>query len=317
MPGWWVENLSTPAPAGITITGGTPSVTATNHKTITPTSATIHATGGQPAAAGIVATPTGATLTATGGAPTVKQDTRLTPSGATVTATGGAPSVVKNTRLTPTGATIATTGSAPTITNSSPVSYDAVAGGGGTFGSNFSYNHTAAVGADVFVMVNWDRSGASVTGVTYGGAAMTQVGSTVLHNNTAAAGGFSLYRIAAAGDGTAKSVAVSRSGGAWFLSNAISFKSVSTVGSATSAFGSSASASQSLTVASGITLQAVSSANGGTGVGDYTTFSGCTNRYHFASTGGTIVLNTVTATGTASSTSPGAQPWAAISVPLT
>lgn len=316
MAGWWAETLTAPEPANTTLTGGTPNVTATQHKTITPSAANLHITGGQPAPAGYVATPTTATIATTGGTPTLKQDRNLTPTAATTTTTGGTPSVIKNTILTPTPKATTITGGTPTITNASPVAYNTTGTPSSSFAGDMTYSFTAASGADVFVAANWDRSGGGINGITYGGVAMTLV-ATLTHNNTSGSGGVAVYRLAGGGNGSSKNVVVDTFGGAWFISNAISFTSVSSVASAVTAFGSSATASQSLTVSSGIVLQVVSSANGGSGVGDYTSFSGVTNRWHQVGTGGAMALNTVTATGTASSTSSGSQPWAAISVPLT
>lgn len=316
MPGWWVETISAPSPADITITGGTPSVTASQNKVLTPAPAAIHVTSHAPAPAGTVVTPGGTMVAAGGGTPAVKQDRPITPAGGTVTATGGSPSVVKGTRVTPAAPTVAATGGSPTVTNASPATYDAVGPSGQSFGSTISFNHTASAGADVFVAINWDRSGATIGGVTYGGVAMSLVAS-ITHNNTSGSGGVAVYRLAGAGNGSAKSVAATVTGGAWYIANAVSAKSVTSMGTAVTAFGSSNTASQALTVPSGLVLQFVSSANAGSGVGDYTSFSGATNRWHLQGTGGAMAINTVTATGTASSTSSGSQPWAAIAVPLT
>jgi hypothetical protein len=129
-----------PAPAAITVSGGTPSLvgggTTTN---ITPDAATIAVTGTAPtlvtttvltpAAAAVTVTGTapklentvsppggsltGALITITGTAPTLTMS--LVTTGATITITGGTPSTAGEAILTPAAATVTVTGTAPTL----------------------------------------------------------------------------------------------------------------------------------------------------------------------------------------------------------
>ncbi|UVK60465.1 minor tail protein [Mycobacterium phage Sabbb] len=203
-----------------------------------------------------------------------------------------------------------------------PVAYNAVGAGttwvsfGGT--STDSFNFTAAAGADVFVAVSWDRSGPSITGITYGGVAMTQL-AIVSHNNDATRGSVSVWRLAAAGSGSAKSVAITHSGAMYGAANAISATHVASVSTAT-AYGSGSSPSQSVTVPSGgLVIHVLAAGDGSTGsVSSWTSYSGMTNRS--LTQPGTartqVALSTASASGTVSATSSGSNPWSGISVAL-
>ncbi|AVO21626.1 minor tail protein [Mycobacterium phage MooMoo] len=313
--GWWVENSTTPTGADLTITGGQPTVTATQNKVITPTGRTLTITGGMPTS-GPVATPTGRTITITGGIPAVLVNRQIEPAGATLTLTPGTPLAIKNTIITPSGRTLTLTRGTPVVTNKAPAAYGNVGAGAIASGNPTIASYTAPAGADVFAAVNTDRAGATVTTITYGGVAMELI-ATAVHNNTTANGNLYIYRLAGAGTGTAKTLSTTTSGLAWFYLNTISITNVGTVGTYTSTFGNGTVASHTITVPSnGLVLQVVSSGAGGSSVYDFTSFSGVTNRFHGASSATSLALNTATASGATTSTAAAAQAWAVISIPI-
>ncbi|QOP65460.1 hypothetical protein SEA_COCO12_22 [Mycobacterium phage Coco12] len=315
MPGWIVETITTPTPAVVGVTGGTPTVIATEHKLVEPTPAELVITGGQPLS-GPVAIPSAATLSIIGGTPTITQARNLTPGSVNLTITGGQPAVTQHTQLTPTTTTLTITGGTPTVTTKAPAAYQTI-GTGVVAAGNPSINFTATTGADVFAIVNWDRSGGGISAITYGGVAMTLIAS-IPHNNTTANGALSIYGLAGAGTGAAKSLAITSAGTAWYYLNAISFTNVGTVGTPVTTYGTGTVATQSVTVPSnGIVLQAVSAGSGGGSVGDFTSFSGVTNRWHAASSATSLAINTTTTSGSTSSTAAVNQAWAIINVPLT
>ncbi|ASZ73796.1 minor tail protein [Mycobacterium phage RitaG] len=204
-----------------------------------------------------------------------------------------------------------------------PVAYNAV-GATGVVWTSFggtqteTFNFTAAAGADVFVAVSWDRSEPSITGITYGGVAMTQL-AIVSHNNDATRGSASVWRLAAAGSGSAKSVAITHSGSMYGAANVISATHVGSVSTAT-AYGSGASPSQAVTVpAGGLVIHVLAAGNGSTGsVSSWTSYSGMTNRSLVQSdlSRTQVALSTASASGTVSATSSGSNPWSGISVAL-
>ncbi|AFL47940.1 hypothetical protein AVANI_26 [Mycobacterium phage Avani] len=314
MPGWIVETITTPTPAAVGVTGGTPTITATQNAVITPEPVELVITGGQPLS-GPVAVPSGAALTITGGTPTVTQDRRLTPAAAGITITGGQPSVTQLTHLTPAAATIAVTGGQPTITNQSPAAYNTVAAGSVGASGVANFTITASTGADIFVSVSWDRSGGSVSNVTCGGVTMTQIAS-IEHNNTSANGTLRLYRLAGAGNGTAKTISVSSSGSMWIAASAISFTGVPTTLTPVTNYGSGATASQSVTLTGSVGLLVLSSGAGGAATGTYSEFTGMTNRSNRNANGTQLTQNTVTTSGTVSATSSSSTPWASVFVPF-
>ncbi|ATN88621.1 minor tail protein [Mycobacterium phage Demsculpinboyz] len=314
MPGWIVETITTPTPAAVGVTGGTPTITATQNAVIAPEPVELVITGGQPLS-GPVAVPSGAALTITGGTPTVTQDRLLTPAAAGITITGGQPSVTQLTHLTPAAATIAVTGGQPTITNQSPAAYNTVAAGSVGASGVANFTITASTGADIFVSVSWDRSGGSVSNVTCGGVTMTQIAS-IEHNNTSANGTLRLYRLAGAGNGTAKTISVSSSGSMWIAASAISFTGVPTTLTPVTNYGSGATASQSVTLTGSVGLLVLSSGAGGAATGTYSGFTGMTNRSNQNANGTQLTQNTVTTSGTVSATSSSSTPWASVFVPF-
>ena len=151
--GWWVEMhvspmpaqvmvfgshpsteaVLTPTAAGVTVTGGTPTVR--NNITVWPTAAQVEISGGtpslgqllqlQPTAASVSVTghsprltqtvrPTGATVEVAGGTPPVSfEQLKLQPTPASVSITGHTPSLV--TTIRPTGATVSVSGGVPRL----------------------------------------------------------------------------------------------------------------------------------------------------------------------------------------------------------
>ena len=77
-----------------------------------------------------------------------------------------------------------------------------------------AFAFTAPEGADVWAVVTTDRN-LTISGATYGGAAMTQY-ATVNHRDSAAYGTTRVYRLEGGGDGTAKNIQATGSGsGNW------------------------------------------------------------------------------------------------------
>ncbi|QKO03208.1 hypothetical protein SEA_AWESOMESAUCE_21 [Mycobacterium phage Awesomesauce] len=194
-----------------------------------------------------------------------------------------------------------------------PVAFDAATESNGSLG-DITFSHTAAAGADVFVVVNQDRNATGVTGVTCGGVAMTALGS-VLHNNAASNGRLYLFRLAGAGDGSSKSIVVSRAGTAWYQAHAVSLLNVGSVGTLTSVFGTGTSLSQSVTVpAGGLALQVFGT--GGAGGATLTVNSGATNRLSSSTSGNATASSTASTSGTVSATSNNSRPWSGLALPI-
>ncbi|QFG04748.1 minor tail protein [Mycobacterium phage Doug] len=190
--------------------------------------------------------------------------------------------------------------------------YDAIGTGAGGFGSVSAFSFTAAAGADVFVVICHDRSGAFTGAVSYGGVAMNLVTSAA-HNNSAGNGGVSVYRLAGAGSGSAKTVSVG-SGSGWMIANAVSFTDVRPSVSASINTGSGSVASQSVTLSAPVGLQVFSGGNGGGPTTTFSGFTGVTNRYNVKQTGGILAINTVSTSGSVSASTN--NPWAAVFIDL-
>lgn len=209
-----------------------------------------------------------------------------------MTATAGALAPTATTRtLVSVPAMAATAGMlAPTVKTTLPIAFDAVgSGAGGT--SSFSFSITAAKGADIFVDVCWDRSGAGVTGVTYGGKAMTLIGGPVYHDNNASYGATARYRLAGGGTGSAATVAVSCSGIAWYYGNAVSVKGVTSVGSAITSYGASSSISQAFPGNAGqFCLWSITNGNGGSSGATVSSLTGGTLYVNAAQTGAFLAI---------------------------
>ncbi|QDF19908.1 minor tail protein [Mycobacterium phage ThetaBob] len=170
---------------------------------------------------------------------------------------------------------------------------------------------TAAAGADVFAFVNWDRQG-SIPVVKYGGVDMTRI-AVAYHNNDAQYGGQALYRLAGAGTGVSKTLAVSGAS-TWITGFGVSFGPVSGVSSPSVNFGMGTVHSHSVAAQpSSITLQAFSGAYGSSQLG---TVSGGRNRARFVGVSPQLVVNTAFQTGVVSALSPTANRWSSIAVDI-
>ena len=175
-----------------------------------------------------------------------------------------------------------------------------------------SFNVTAPVGADVFVVAVSDRSAGTVTGITYGGVAMTQIAS-VDHNSDASRGTTKVFRLAKAGNGSAKSVVTTTGGLAWHAVNAFHWTGVSSVGTPVTTSGSGTALSQSIP---GRGMHVFAAGNGGGNVGTIGSFSGVTHR---ATTGVASVLQALSTTagaGTAAATLTASAPWSGVFIPI-
>ncbi|QAY16521.1 hypothetical protein SEA_NIMROD_28 [Mycobacterium phage Nimrod] len=316
--GWWVEKVVKPQPKQLTLTMGTPIVTQTNDVLVTPAPMHFDLDWGTPVN-GLAVTPAPAEMELAWGTPVVTQGVNINPPGAGLTLTPGTPAVIStaNQFIKPAGKDLAFSWGTPVITQKPVPVFGAVGASQGAPGGP-TLSFAAAAGADVFAVVAWDRSVTGVTGITYGGVTMTFV-AQVNHNNTSANGALAVYRLAGAGTGAEQTLSTTASGSAWYYLNGISFTNVGTAGTPVTSYGLGATASQTLTIPSnGIALQVVASGNGSTAVGEYTSFSGVTNRHHAVVVGATsVAINTVATSGVASSTAASSQPWSAITVPLT
>ncbi|ATN88620.1 minor tail protein [Mycobacterium phage Demsculpinboyz] len=179
-----------------------------------------------------------------------------------------------------------------------------IGGGTGSF--------AAAAGSDVFVVVAWDRSSGSQT-ATYGGVAMERV-AVVYHNNDAAKGGQALFRAAGAGTGSAQTIVVSVSSGAWATAYGLTFGPVTNVGSVSVNFGQGTSHSHSVSNVSGsITLQMFSAAYGSSELG---AVSGARRRAHYFGVSPQLLVSTTIKSGDVSALSGRSNFWASMAVSL-
>lgn len=197
----------------------------------------------------------------------------------------------------------------PTPPEPVDVGFDAVSSGAYGVGSA-SGSFAAAEGATVFVVASWDRAG-SAPSATYGGSGGTLVGS-VSNNDDPANGGLAIFRMDAAGSGVARPWKATGPG--WVSAYAISFKDVASVGTPTYAHGNGTAHAQSVTVPSGVTLQAFAS-GGGTN-SNLEQVVGARMRAKQAGTNPLLCVNTTTKTGTVSATSAQANKWSGMAVNL-
>lgn len=167
----------------------------------------------------------------------------------------------------------------------------------------------ASSGADVFAVVSWDRPAAPST-VSYGGVAMTQLGSA-FHNNNSAYGGVAMYRLAAAGTGAAKALLVDGAS-AWVSAYAVSYADVTSVGTPTFATGSGTALAQSITNTSGVTLQAFSAGAAGGPTFKLSGIVGAFVRAFQLGTNPLLWLNTAIKSGVIAATGAGSNFWASI-----
>lgn len=142
-----------------------------------------------------------------------------------------------------------------------------------------SYQFTAAAGADVFfaISASWGAQ-RGLQSVSYGGVAMTAI-ATLAHNNTGTTGQTTLYRIAAAGSGAAKTLTFSWAQSTSYVIDMFSYTGVGSVGTATTAFGSSTAPSIGPIASNSgdVILGVIGTGTGGV-VSTVTASSGGTNR---------------------------------------
>jgi hypothetical protein len=196
------------------------------------------------------------------------------------------------------------------VTASSNVLFDAVGAGkssGVSFVTSISWSHTATAGA--YVVVAALIGGSGTTTATYGGTAMTLLGS-IGSNNVPGNGVTYLFGLASAPSG-AQTVLVSfPSQNA--VGNSVSYKNVASVGTPATAFGASTSHSQAMTCTTG---QVIIHAYGS--FYTFTSPAGGTSRY----SGGTnsdegLLIQDATASATFTATTSAAGNWGGIGVVL-
>jgi hypothetical protein len=260
-------------------------------------------------AALLVASPQ--TLTATGvasgeafGTTLVGPTQFLTPSGITSAEAFGTSTM--GLFIPATGIASAEAFGSSTVTRALAPTFDAV-GPGATQanGTSVSWSHTATAGADVFVSVRVANQ-TLIPSVTYGGTAMTSLGSIGLANNVFV-GYIQMFRLASA-PGGAQTVNVTFDAFTAGAGNSISYTFVTSVGTAATVFGTGTALSQSVTLSAGqAAIQAFAVRNTTMG-----SLSGGTNRYN----ANALAINTASATATFAATAAVSAEWAGIAVIL-
>jgi hypothetical protein len=198
-----------------------------------------------------------------------------------------------------------------------PPTYSAsgTAGSGTSSGSAITSSFTAAAGADIFLAVSYDRTG-SLSSVTYGGVAMTLVGSQN-NANTAADGTTALYWLAGAGTGSAKTVSFTISAITWYHSLPFSITNVNSVGAAQTVSGSGTALSQVMSATPYQRIvQVFGSGSGGTGPGTLSGISGGINHYGNANTGNILTVSTSLGAATFTAHTSSSQGWAGVAAVL-
>lgn len=191
--------------------------------------------------------------------------------------------------------------------------FDAIGGGGGGLGS-FSFSHNAALGADIFVDVTYDRAGGSVTGVSYNGRPMTALpGASVAHDGNGGYGYTVRFHLAGAGTGSAATVGVSISGSAWYIGNSISIKGVRSVGPALTTYGAPGAMSQIVSAsASQLILQSFGWGAGSSTVSVLSGMSGGAVHYNGVDGGAGLAISTATGAVTFAATGGAYDYWGGI-----
>jgi hypothetical protein len=191
------------------------------------------------------------------------------------------------------------------------VAFDAVGGadstGSGT-ASTLTWSHTAAAGAYAVVFIEVVNN-TTVSSVTYGGTAMTKLGSVLL-NNSAVQGILYMYGLASVASG-AKTVSVTIATASLAVANSVSYTNVTSVGTPATIFGSSASPSQALTCTSGQMLVHAFGAE------ETATASGGTTRYNVGTAFvSELLIQDSTASATFAATLSSSSVWAGIGAVL-
>lgn len=191
-----------------------------------------------------------------------------------------------------------------------PVFDAAGAGGTGTLVTNFNISHTAAVGAYVFVDVCIDRNRSA--SATYGGNAMTDLGTATMSNGNDGNARIRRFGYANA-PGGAQTVAISWTGGsAVAVATSVSFTGVSLVQPVTTTGGTTSSAAQSVTAPAGTAvIQSFGAA--GSGMPAWSSLSGGTNRYNATAGFASLAVNTAIGSTSFSASTSGQFAWGAMS----
>lgn len=191
-----------------------------------------------------------------------------------------------------------------------PPVFDA-AGAGGTANlvTSFNISHTATAGAYVFVDVCVDRS--RTVSATYGGNAMTQVGTVTMSNGNG--GNARIYRFGYTNaPGGAQTVAVSWSGGtAVGLAGSVSWLGVSSVRPAVTTGGVTSPATQSVSAQAGaVLLQSFGAV--GSAMPAWSSLSGGTNRYNATAGFASLAINTASSSASFSASTSGLFAWSGL-----
>ena len=159
------------------------------------------------------------------------------------------------------------------------VTYDATGAGansGGGTVTSLSWSHTATAGAYAVVAFARTSGGGGLTGVTYGGSAMTLLASVSLGGNVIYGDVFIYGRAAVAGG--AQTVATTWSGGAYASGCSVSYLNVGSTSSAATTFATDAAPTQTISGASRAMLFNIQSYFGG-GTVTRSSSSGGTQRH--------------------------------------
>lgn len=179
--------------------------------------------------------------------------------------------------------------------------------------SPFTGSYTAVSGADVFVAVVAQFDGSAPTlSMTYGGNAMTQVG-TVSLNNDSLKGKAAIFRRAGGGTGSSLTISVTTGGGFNCVACAISYTAVGSVSAAQTVYGNTGSPSQSVTNTSG---GLILSAIGNQGFQTMSAPTGGTSRAFGSNSLTSLSVRDALATTTFGATLPTGDPWGGVAVIL-
>ncbi|OYN81788.1 hypothetical protein CG716_05450 [Mycolicibacterium sphagni] len=250
--------------------------------------------------------------------------TVITPSPVTISLTGGTPPLNGQTVIMPTAASLSLVRGTPLVAGTSSMAFDSVAGSA-VNGAGLSLTATVTAGSTALLLVNFTNAANNTTiSATFGGTAMTQVG-TPQFVGTTSGGGYTYYSYQTVfklpnAPGGAKAVVItpavtSQSG---IKAAILAYVGVGDVGNVQFASGTGPNLSHTFSSASGHILAHGFFAPLGTGV--LSGYSGrerydvATSAWNVASAFGDIDgASTVTVSATASASGP----WGSIAVDLT
>jgi hypothetical protein len=191
--------------------------------------------------------------------------------------------------------------------------YDATGAGSDTASntSSISWSHTATAGA--YALVFTVAASETVTGVTYGGTSMTELGSVTDPSGLP----FYVYGLANVAAG-AKTVAVTGSSSSGQLAgNSVSYTNVSSVGTPASTTGSGTSLSQSVTCSANQVIVQSFEAFFDDTVSSYSGGNGRSLMLYGGAAGqGSLTISDATSSTTFTASQVDPDPWAALSVVL-